>query len=112
MAEYIDREAAVKIAEKFGLSNGTTLGRHAGLADCIASEIAALPPADVEPVIHAYWDDSGRYRFKGGPNDGEEAVRCTNCGCAITTAEYEKFNWFGCPVCRAKMDGGGDNAAD
>ena len=41
MAEYIEREAAVKVAEKYGLANGSALGRHTGLADCIASEIAA-----------------------------------------------------------------------
>ena len=52
MAEYIDREAAVKIAEKYGLANGSVLGRHTGLADCIASEIATLPAADVVPVVH------------------------------------------------------------
>lgn len=52
MVEYIDREAAVKIAEKYGLANGSVLGRHTGMADCIASEIAALPAADVVPVVH------------------------------------------------------------
>lgn len=56
MAEYIDREAAVKIAEKFGLSNGTVLGRHTGIADYIASEIAELPPADVVPVRHGQFE--------------------------------------------------------
>lgn len=51
MAEYIEREAAVKIAEEYSLANGSVLGRHSGLADCIASEIAALPAADVVPVV-------------------------------------------------------------
>ena len=50
MAEYIEREAAVKVAEKYGLANGSALGRHTGLADCIASEIADIPAADVAPV--------------------------------------------------------------
>ena len=50
-AEYISREAAVKIAEKYGLANGSVLGRHTGLADCIASEISALPAADVAEVV-------------------------------------------------------------
>lgn len=49
MAEYIKREAAVKVAEKYGLANGSALGRHTGLADCIASEIAIIPAADVVP---------------------------------------------------------------
>lgn len=51
MAEYIEREAAVKIAAKYGLTDGVVLGRHSGLADCIASEINAIPAANVEPVV-------------------------------------------------------------
>lgn len=60
MTDYISRDAAVKIAEKYGLANGSVLGRHTGLADCIASEISALPAADVAEVVrckdcsHAY----------------------------------------------------------
>lgn len=50
MSDYISREAAVKIAQKYGLANGSVLGRHSGLADCIAIEIEGLPSADVEPV--------------------------------------------------------------
>ena len=52
MAEYIEKQAAVKIVEKYSLANGAVLGRHSGLADCIASEIATLPAADVVPVVH------------------------------------------------------------
>ena len=51
MSDYISREAAVKIAQKYGLANGSALGRHTGLADCIAIEIEGLPAADVEPVV-------------------------------------------------------------
>lgn len=51
MAEYIEREAAVKIAERYGLTRGSVLGRHTGIADCIASEIDQLPAADVAPVV-------------------------------------------------------------
>lgn len=51
MADYIRRDDAVKIAEKYGLANGSVLGRHTGLADCIASEISSLPAADVAEVV-------------------------------------------------------------
>lgn len=51
MADYIKRTDAVKIAEKYGLANGSVLGRHTGLADCIASEISGLPAADVAEVV-------------------------------------------------------------
>lgn len=50
MTEYIERDAAVKIAEKYGICNGNVLGRHSGVADCIASEIARLPAANVAPI--------------------------------------------------------------
>lgn len=50
MTEYIERDAAVKIAEKYGTCNGSALGRHSGVADCIASEIARLPAANVVPI--------------------------------------------------------------
>lgn len=51
MDDYIRREDAVKIAEKYGLENGSVLGRHTGVADCIASEISALPAANVAEVV-------------------------------------------------------------
>ena len=60
MAEYIEREEAVKVAEKYGLVNGSALGRHTGLADCIASEIADIPTADVAPVVHGQWGKDNR----------------------------------------------------
>ena len=56
MSDYISRKAAVKIAKKYGLVNGSALGRHTGLADCIAIEIEGLPAADVEPVRHGRWE--------------------------------------------------------
>lgn len=56
MSDYISREAAVKIAQKYGLANGSALGRHTGLADCIAIEIEGVPAADVEPVRRGNWN--------------------------------------------------------
>lgn len=51
MTDYIKRTDAVKIAEKYGLADGSVLGWHTGLADCIASEISGLPAADVAEVV-------------------------------------------------------------
>ena len=100
MTDYIKRTDAVKIAEKYGLANGSVLGRHTGLADCIARDISELPAADVAPVVHGRWNDSGRYTF---PN-GATAVRCTICGCALNESEYHLYDWDYCPNCGAKMD--------
>ncbi len=93
--DYIKRTDAVKIAEKYGLANGSVLGRHTGLADCIASEISSLPAADVAEVGHARW----------------ERVRsnwyCTGCnkGYRITKGAPMASGFSYCPNCGAKMDG-------
>lgn len=71
-------------------------------------DIEEFPSADVAPVVHGRWDDSGRYTFPSGGT----AVRCTNCGCALTESEYHLNNWNYCPVCGAKMDGGADDASN
>ena len=69
MSDYISREAAVKIAQKYGLVNGSALGRRTGLADCIAIKIEGLPAADVEPVRRGNWN----IRF------ADEMTLCLEC---------------------------------
>ena len=90
MAEYIEREAVIDLITR----------RYENPEIC-AQEINSIPAADVVPVVHGRWDDSGRYTFPSGST----AVRCTNCGCALTEGEYHLNNWNYCPVCGAKMDG-------
>ena len=63
--------------------------------------IRKRPTVDVSQVKHGRWDDSGRYIFPGG----SIAVRCSECGCALTASEYKLNSWNYCPVCGAKMDG-------
>ena len=105
MSDYISREAAVKIAQKYGLVNGSALGRHTGLADCIAIEIEGLPAADVEPERNGRWeecdwvdvDEHGfgtRRTFKAG-------LRCSQCACVFKKKLLWKRNY--CPSCGAKM---------
>ena len=98
MAEYIEREAAVKVAEKYGLANGSALGRHTGLADCIASEIADIPTADVAPVRHGRWVEKEKYTF-GIMYD------CSLCEDRILDNGHP---WNYCPNCGAIMDGGAE----
>ena len=97
MAEYIGRDAAIEAA-KHAWAKGLEPSQY----------IEILPAADVAQVVHGRWDDSGRYTFPSGA----AAVRCTNCGCALTESEYHLNNWNYCPVCGAKMDGGADHEAD
>ena len=90
MATYIPKETALKVVEKYGTTNGFelgssfALGRHTGLAICIASEIAEIPAADVTLVTrckdckHRFsdsWceyvdDDDNFYCARGKRKDG------------------------------------------
>lgn len=95
MTKYIRLNDAVKIAERYGLANGSALGRHTGLADCIASEISGLPAADVAPVVHGKWEN-------GNPI-------CPVCG-GNKFKDLDADIWCDwqpdfCPNCGAKMDG-------
>lgn len=105
MTDYIKRTDAVKIAEKYGLANGSALGRHTGLADCIASEILSLPAADVAPVVHGKWVHS-RYDRSSEQFD---VVKCSRCGLEAYAMAYHVRDGNYCPRCGARMDGGNGN---
>lgn len=47
MKEYIEREAVLRIIDKYGCGNGSVLGYHSGAVDCAGSEIETIPAADV-----------------------------------------------------------------
>lgn len=94
MDEYIKRESAIKYL--LNDSPGQVSYSREDAADCIRY----MDAADVAPVRHGRWDDSGRYRFE----NGDLAIRCTGCGCSLREDEFEKFVWNYCPVCGAKMD--------
>ena len=52
--DCINRADAIEIAEKYGLSNGSALGHHSGIADQIAQEIGQLlsvPLIEEEPRV-------------------------------------------------------------
>lgn len=87
--EYIEREAVLRIIDKYGCGNGSVLGYHSGAVDCAGSEIARIPAADVVEVRHAKWVSSEQYN--GRPE-------CPVCFCVTD----EKTNY--CPYCGCKMD--------
>lgn len=95
MAEYIKRKSALKVVEKYGLTNGFVLGRHTGLAVCIASEIVDIPAADVAPVVHGRWVT----HYQSGTPVAEGYV--STC-CDMWNNRKSDY----CPHCGAKMDGG------
>ena len=114
MAEYLDEVPAAKVVslrDIYRVIAGHSYYHGDGILaalTCIAEgkEVNPVRPADVAPVVYGRWDDSGRYTFPSG----DTAVRCTNCGCALTESEYHLSNWNYCPVCGAKMDGGDNDA--
>ena len=70
MPDLVRREDVLSIINRYGLSNGSTLGRHSGVADCISAEVDALPEVDAVDVVrckdckHGLLDDEfirGRY---------------------------------------------------
>ena len=111
MTEYIERDAISEEIRKYYYKNPPNFSYGEGFdrgLDRAQRAILDAPAADVAPVVHGWWDDSGRYTFPGGST----AVRCTNCGCALTVSEYHLNNWNYCPVCGAKMNGGDNDEAD
>lgn len=103
MAEYIEREAAIKrIQEIYCAGCNSYHGvrcRACGTGDAI-DIIEDFPTADVAPVVHARWNIIKRMI--------ENAI-CSNCGRHFQSY-YEAYRY--CPNCGAKMDGGDNNEAD
>ena len=85
MAEYIEREAAIKAA-KHAWAKGLEPSQY----------IEALPAADVAPVVPGRWEHLG----------GDEWC-CPVCGFVMTTeGSWDKPTKKYCEDCGAKMDGG------
>nr|DAW31321.1 MAG TPA: zinc-ribbon containing domain protein [Caudoviricetes sp.] len=102
MAKYIDKEAAISLIKRYG-HDAIDGGRYSldTVDDCIelANRIETLPTADVAPVVHGRWvpfhsEAAGNIQY------------CSACGIGFDAKTA------GCPHCRAKMDGGDNNAAD
>ena len=112
MAEYIEREAAVKCAEKSYKMWNLTMAAAEGAREinkcykmqeilkAIGETFKIVPAADVAPVVHG--------RIVGSLEDGRYRRRFSCCGedaTMITQWAWPKY----CPNCGAKMDGGADN---
>lgn len=107
MSDYIRRDDAVKIAEKYGLADGSVLGRHSGLADCIASEISDLPAADVAPVHYAHWEEADWREYDAQSCETirylKAAIVCSDCRNAFKKGSLRIQSF--CPACGANMVG-------
>lgn len=88
MAEYIEREKAYEKCGWYNTVNGKSI--------CAArkDELAAIPAADVAPVVHSHWE----YKIT---DDGENIGICHNCKYPVSWFwEQAKY----CPNCGAKME--------
>lgn len=87
MAEYIEREAAIRVVNGH---SSLTMTRSS-----LIDSISKLPAADVAPVVHGEWE------IVVGSN-GKEYMVCTRC--RVSQDLTGVFTY--CPNCGAKMDGG------
>lgn len=89
MAEYIEREAAIRVVN--GHSSFTMT--RSSLIDSISK----LPAADVVPVVRGKW---------GTHSDRPDLLICSVCKCGFDMWKHDPHNY--CPNCGAKMDGGNE----
>lgn len=104
MAEYIDREVAVKAFNNFDA--GRAVSTHSTLLtpEEFAEYLYELPAADVAPVVHGRWE----YTPQTFNTLGQ--IRCPFCAWWSLDQSIDGIYKY-CPNCGAKMDGkDGDNA--
>lgn len=97
MAEYIDREAVMKIAKD---GNHSDFGRSMADLTSLREVLEDTPTADVVDVRHGHW-----FLLDECANEG---VYCSVCGKKVYRVNYanQKLKSKFCPNCGAKMDGG------
>lgn len=102
MAEYLEREAIMKFPIRKDQSDKEHANEHFIFGiESVLEYVENLPAADVAPVVHGRWRESG------------PLLECQSCG-----ESYSRLGgnagklWNYCPNCGAKMDGGAENAVD
>lgn len=104
MADYIDRESAIKLLTSVALEVSDSKRR--AVAKCI-NEIEMMPAADVELVRRGRWEavDSSycRRTLSSVETVFCRTYRCSSCGRRTAV----KGNY--CPNCGARMDVEGEN---
>lgn len=84
MAEYIEREAVMKIIDDYGCTHGGTLGSHSGAVDVIGSAIYKLPVVETAELKWTEVMAMEREKlFRGNRTDNGEWV----CGDLLQDVE-------------------------
>ena len=105
----IDANALYEDVSRMGLTNGSALGRHSGMADAIAQMIQDAPTIDPESLRgHARWvrDENVKIITVDAYGNAFEspAVYCENCNTALSEADFKGRVWNYCPVCGFVME--------
>lgn len=106
MAEYIDREAAVKAVKDYAhmvIDKGRKSLDTVDDTLNIVARIEKIPAADVAPVVHGRWiERKEHFYFQNGCKEWINFY-CSECDAPNNSpTDY-------CPNCGVKMDGGADN---
>lgn len=96
MAEYIEREAAVKAFNNFDAGRADSPPSTLLTPEEFAEYLYELPAADVAPVVHGRFVHDGP-RFAGGV----DWWHCSSCG-RLASGIETRFDY--CPHCGARMD--------
>ena len=100
MAEYIEREATVKLLRSLGSRDYRREKGTIQEAIKMVSFPEYTPSADVAPMVHGKWETS---------SDRPDSLICSVCKCGFDMWKHDHHNF--CPNCGAKMDGGAENAS-
>lgn len=91
MAEYIDREAALRAIQGQRGPNRSVAQNK--MLDCLRSGILRIPVADVAPVVHGQWLS----HYRSGVT---VVVGFVSSCCDMWAERWSNY----CPHCGAKMD--------
>ena len=97
MADYIEREATVKLLRRLGSRDYRREKGTIQEAIKMVSFPEYTPSADVVQMVHGQWETS---------SDRPDSLICSVCKCGFDMWKHDPHNF--CPNCGAKMDGGAE----
>lgn len=115
MAEYIEREAAVKAFNNFDAGRADSPPFTLLTPEEFAEYLYELPAADVAPVVYGLWMPIRESEMTGWDPAvaGRDPIGGYICSACKEEAVYDCNDEFVlskyCPNCGAKMDGGANN---
>lgn len=103
MAEYVERDALLRKIKRYGLSDGSVLGKHSGAAEELILEVELFPSADVAPVRWGRWIVE-KNTFPGLNLENNVCSECGECAGTWPKRLGPRDKYAFCPWCGAKME--------